>query len=325
MASERVSRLLRLIALLQSRTPWSAAGLARELGVSRRTVFRDLKALEQAGVPYHYIEGRGYRVGKGAQLPPVSLSAPEVLGLMQLAKQAGGHRNKPLNAAALSAIYKFISTAPDSIRSTCAEMMANVSIHPDAKVDGDTESRHYQTLHSAMLQQRTCRVTYRSPAEEDDLVTDFEPYALHHANRAWYVLGRTEAHDEVRVLKLIRFVAIEPTQRAFNRPRGFSVAQKLGHAWRLIPGGKIHKIELRFSPRVATNVSEVLWHHSQSHKIAADGGCMMKFEVDGLHEIAWWLCGYADQVQVVKPKALAQLVSEMHQRAAQQYKSHGRG
>lgn len=319
MASERVTRLLRLIALLQSRTPWSASGLARELGVSRRTVFRDLNTLEEAGVPCHFEGGRGYRLGRGAQLPPVSLSAPEVLGLMQLAKQAGGHRSKPMHAAALSALYKLISTAPESIRETCAEMMANVSIHPDAKVDGDTESVHYHTLHSAILQQRALRIVYRSPAEDADLETVLEPYALHHANRAWYVLGRTEAHDEVRVLKLLRFVSIQPADRAFTRPRGFSVAQKLGHAWRLIPGGKVHKVELHFTPRVATNVAEVRWHHSQSHTMRADGGCAMRFEVDGLHEVAWWVCGYADQVKVRKPKALAELVAQMHRKASAQY------
>ena len=319
MASERVTRLLRLIALLQSRTPRSVADLARELGVSRRTVFRDLNALELAGVPCHFEEGRGYRLGRGAQLPPVSLSAAEVLGLMQLAKQAGGHREKPLHAAALSAIYKLISATPDSLRGPCADMMANVSVHPDATIDGDAESTHYQQLHQAIGQQRVCTITYRSPAEVGDLATRFEPYALHHANRAWYVLGRTEAHDEVRVLKLVRIVGLDTTDDTFTRPRGFSVAQKLGHAWRLIPEGKVYKVEVVFTPRVAINAAEVRWHHSQSHEIRKDGACVMTFEVDGLHEIAWWLCGYADQVKVKKPAKLAKIVADMHRNAAAQY------
>ncbi|MFI4859996.1 MAG: helix-turn-helix transcriptional regulator [Phycisphaerales bacterium JB063] len=319
MASERVYRLLRLITLLQSRTPWSASDLAREMGVSRRTIFRDLNALEEAGMPCHHVEGQGYRLGRSTQLPPMSLNAAEVLGLMQLIKQAGAQRSRPMHAAALSAMYKLISTAPESLRSTCAEMIANVSIRPDAEIAGEAESAYYQTLHRAIAEQRVCQLRYTSPVEGDAMELTFHPYALHHANRAWYLLGHSPMHDEVRVLKLVRIDKLDLLKKTFTRPRGFSVAQKLGHAWRLIPEGKVHKIELRFTPRVATNVAEVRWHHSQSHEIVNDGSCVMRFEVDGLREIAWWVCGYADQVKVVKPKQLAQLVAEMHQRAAQQY------
>ncbi|MEM9416589.1 MAG: transcriptional regulator [Planctomycetota bacterium] len=319
MASERVHRLLRLITLLQSRTRWSATDLARELGVSRRTVFRDLKALEEAGVPCHHVEGQGYRLGKSSQLPPMSLNAAEVLGLMQLIKQAGAQRSRPMHAAALSAMYKLISTAPESLRSTCAEMMANVSIRPDAEIDGEAESAHYQPLHRAIAEQRACKLSYTSPVEDSTMQMVFHPYALHHANRAWYLLGYSVMHDEVRILKLVRIAKLDLLEKTFTRPSGFSVAQKLGHAWRLIPEGKTHKIELRFTPRVATNVTEVRWHHSQSHEIVKDGSCVMRFEVDGLNEIAWWVCGYADQVRVVKPRKLAKLVADMHKRAAQQY------
>lgn len=319
MASERVYRLLRLITLLQSRTPWTVADLARELGVSRRTVFRDLNALEEAGVPCHHVDGQGYRLGKSAQLPPMSLSAAEVLGLMQLIKQAGAQRDRPMHAAALSAMYKLVSTAPESLRSTCAEMMANVTIHPDAEIDGDAESTHYQTLHRAIAEQRCCALTYTSPVEDGAMELTVEPYALHHANRAWYLLANSPLHGEVRVFKLVRIGGLALLKKSFSRPRGFSVAQKLGHAWRLIPEGRVYKIELRFTPKVATNVAEVRWHHSQSHELLKDGSCLMRFEVDGVREIAWWVCGYADQVRVIRPKALAELVSEMHGRAAGQY------
>ena len=324
MASERVNRLLRLITLLQSRTPRTANDLARELDVSRRTVFRDLNSLGAAGVPCRHVEGQGYRIDKSFYLPPISLSAPEILGLMQLAKATGAQRSRPLHASALSAIYKLISTVPDPIRGACAEMMANVTVNPGAQVDGSAESDHYNTLHKCIAQQTPCTVHYTSPVESGEITFELEPYTLHHANRAWYVLGKTDIHNEVRVLKLVRIAEIELLKRRFTRPKGFSVAQKLGNAWQLIPEGKDYKIELEFTPKVATNVSEVKWHHSQEHEMLVDGRCVMQFEVDGLTEIAWWLCGYADQVKVRKPKALADRVAQMHAQAAAQYKGKGK-
>lgn len=328
MASERINRLLRLIMLLQARRPKTAQELADELGVSKRTVFRDLNTLEDAGVPCRQIDpdgkrgipnGSGYRIEKGFHLPPTSLSVAEVLGLLHLAKATGAQRDRPLHAAALSGIYKLISTVPDPVRGVCSEMMANVSVNPGATIDGDAESRHYTTLQTCIEQRRRCRITYQPPIADGPTVMRIDPYALHHANRAWYVLAKTDLHEEVRVLKVMRIVELATLEDTFKRPAGFSVASKLGSAWQLIPGGKLEKIELEFTRKVATNVTEVKWHHSQTQELVADGRCVMRFEVDGLNEIAWWVCGYADQVVVRKPKKLAELVRDMHRRAAERY------
>ena len=144
-----------------------------------------------------------------------------------------------------------------------------------------------------------------------------EPYALHFAARAWYVIGRSRQHREVRIFKLARIRGLEMTGRFFQRPANFKVEDKLGQAWSLIPEGKLYDIELEFSPMVAVNVAEVRWHPSQQQTMLDDGRCRMQFRVDGLGEIAWWLSGYADQVKVVKPVELRRRLRQMHLRAAE--------
>jgi len=64
-------------------------------------------------------------------------------------------------------------------------------------------------------------------------------------------------------------------------------------------------------------VAEVLWHPSQKHRMLPDGRCVMSFDVDGIREIAWWLCGYAGEVYVRRPVALRKLVAAKHQAAAE--------
>jgi proteasome accessory factor B len=319
MPSDRVNRLLQLITLLQTRTGWDGQSLARELDISTRTLFRDLNTLEEAGIPCRSDDGGGYRIQQGFFLPPVSLSASEVLGLMQLTRFVGQQRERPFHAHALSAIYKLISTVPEPLRSTCGQMLSHINTRPDPKLAEDAESRVFTQLQQAIDLGRACAIVYTSPVEDGPLRFAFEPYLLHHANRAWYVLGRTDLHDEVRMLKLIRIESLTLQTRLFDKPRGFTVDQKLGNAWCLIPEGREYTVELEFTPRVATNVSEVRWHHSQSHKLLADGRCVMTFKVDGLNEIAWWICGYADQVTVRKPSKLREIVARMHLSAAALY------
>lgn len=319
MPSDRVNRLLQLITLLQTRTGWDGQSLARELEISTRTLFRDLNTLEQAGIPCRSDEGGGYRIQQGFFLPPVSLSAAEVLGLMQLTRFIGQQRDKPYHTQALSAIYKLISTAEEPLRSTCGQMLGHISTVPDASLGGDGELRYFTQLQQAIGLGKACRVEYTSPVEEEPMILEIEPYLLHHVNRAWYVLGMTDLHREVRMLKLVRFQSLTLLTRVFDKPRGYTVEKKLGNAWRMIPGGTESTVELEFTPRVATNVSEVRWHATQTHKFLADGRCVMKFRVDGLNEIAWWICGYADQVIVRKPAKLREIVARMHQSAAALY------
>lgn len=309
------------MSLLNSRRARSAADLMRELGVSRRTLFRYLKILEEAGVPYLHEPGRGYRLARGYFLPPVSLTVPEVMGLLLLGQHAAAQRHRPLHAPALSAINKLIALVPEPVRAECAAMMDNISIDPGGEITSDIETRHYEVLHQAIDDSRICRAVYKAPLNDEPLRFELQPYALHFAARAWYVLGKTDIHEEIRTFKLVRFLELEQTQRFFVRPKRFNVAQRLGKAWQLIPEGEVHDIELEFLPKVATNVAEVRWHESQQHEILPDGRCIMRFQVDGLTEIAWWICGYADQVIVRKPDQLRQLVAQMHHRAAHNHQT----
>lgn len=318
MLTNRITRLLRLITLLQTSTPWDAKTLAQQLDISTRTLFRDLKTLQEAGIPCKGEGGGKYQIKQGFYMRPMSLSPAEVLGLMQLTRFVGQHRERPYYTHALSAIYKMVSTVPEDLRETCRQMLLNVSIEPDPKLSSQTEAGHFMLLQQAVDLSRVCRVTYGLPDQTQEQFR-IEPYLLHHVNRAWYVLGKTDLHKEVRMLKLVRIQAAELLEKKFNRPETYKIDDKLGKAWRLIPEGQEHDIALTFSKRVATNVSEVRWHATQSQEILGDGRCVMRFTVDGLREIAWWICGYADQVVVNQPSQLADMVAKMHRDAAAKY------
>lgn len=315
----RIHRLLRLITVLQSGQDSGAAHLMRQLGVSRRTLYRDLNLLQTAGIPCYHKRGVGYRIARTFFLPPVNLTIPETLGLMLLGKTAQAQRDRPLAASAVAAINKLNATMPEAIREVCQEILHHVSVQPAPQADGNVETMHYSTLVRCIDEARWCELRYQSPVQAQPIVTPIKPYALHFASRAWYLFAWAQAFDEVRVFKLARIATLDPMQKHFTRPNGFKPSDKLGKAWQLIPEGKVYRVELEFSPKVGTNVFEVRWHESQQAKLLPDGRCRMHFEVDGLGEIAWWLCGYADQVTVLKPAPLRKRVAEMMRSAARHH------
>jgi predicted DNA-binding transcriptional regulator YafY len=79
---KRVSRLTAIITQLQTKRLLTAAHLSMVFGVSIRTIYRDMKALEQAGVPIMTIEGKGYSLMEGYRVPPVMFTEAEANALI---------------------------------------------------------------------------------------------------------------------------------------------------------------------------------------------------------------------------------------------------
>ena len=100
----------------------------------------------------------------------------------------------------------------------------------------------------------------------------------------------------------------------------FQIDDYFGDAWSMIPEGKLYKVKLRFGPRVAGNVAEVLWHPRQKLTWHDDGSLTFEVEVDGLGEITWWLLGYGDQVEVIAPAPLCHRVMKTAQNLVELYK-----
>jgi proteasome accessory factor B len=319
-SAEKINRLLRLITLLHSGQAGSPQDLADMLGVTRRTLFRDLNLLRDAGIPHYFETGKGYRIGKSYFLPAINLTVLETLGLLVLGKTAAAQRHRPMMAAALSAINKLILAIPQQLREACGDVMAHITVNPGSQIESDRESGHYVTLQRCIDEGRSCDMTYTSPTQPDSIALRLDPYALHFAARAWYVFGRSDGHEnQVRMFKLARIGTLTETHHRFSRPPRFSAESFLGKAWLMIPEGRLHRIELEFTRRVATNVAEVRWHSTQTVRKHRDGRCTVKFQVDGLKEISWWICGYAQEVKVIKPKELAEVVKRMHAEAAGRY------
>ncbi len=319
MATTRIERLFKLVNVIQTKQVQNTEDLMSELGVSRRTLFRDLHILKEAGIPCYHDKAGGYQIKNECFLPAINLTVPEALGLMMLSKAGLSKKNQPWMGPGLSAINKLATRMPEDIRQACQDMVSRVSIDAGPVSNVDDSSSHYRLLHRCVDEGRVCRIVYRRPKEEQGQTYLLKPFLMHYVTRSWYVIGKADQFKEARVFKLARVMQAEPTEQLFVKPKTYSARQKFGQAWSMIPEGRIYRVELLFRPMVATNVAEVKWHHSQEHEILEDGCCRMRFTVDGIGELAWWVCGYANQVKVIKPTALADKVKEMLSFASHQY------
>lgn len=310
----KVVRLLELIGLLQSGRPANAAALAQSLGVTQRTVFRDLDALREAGVPLIFDEAeQRYRIPSNYYLPPTNFTPHEALALLVLCYELGATRGLPFQSSARQAALKLESNLPARLRSFVADVADAVRIRLPPAVDAPEREGTYRGLIDAIAARRPVRIRYQSLTEWSEISTKLQPYQLLFSRRSWYVVGRSSLHREVRTFSLLRIRALEPLDETFTPPARFSMDRYLRNAWHLIPEpGPDRRVVVRFEKMVAQNVAEVLWHKTQRLEWLADGRLRFEVTVSGLNEIGWWILGYGDQAEVLEPQELR---DQLHQRA----------
>ena len=193
------------------------------------------------------------------------------------------------------------------------------------RVDWPAQARHstveqrFEQLQRAISQHRKVRMTYISFFEQSQIVTELSPYQLFYFQRAWYVVGLSQMHSQVRTFKLGRIKDLAPLDKLYVPDEKFLLEDYLGNAWGMIPEGREYQVRLRFAPKVAANVAEVSWHRTQQVRFDPDGSAVFSATVDGLGEIGWWILGYGDQVEVQAPPALRTRVRQMAQAVVERY------
>lgn len=321
MKDKPITRLVRLLRLLELEGTRSAKELMKATGASRRTLFRDLESLREAGIEVAYSRrAGGYQLAEPCGFSAGELTSDELVSLVVLAEQVGNDQHVPFFEPAGTAARKLQSNMAGKEKAQLAELAAAITLVPNGVADLEAKSQLFRQLLEARRGRRVLRMRYASLTEWETIHTKLRPYQLIYSRHSWHVIGRSSVHREVRTFKLSRIETLELLDESYTLPRGFSLRRYLGHAWRIIPErGSDLNVAIRFSPLVATNVSEVIWHPTQRLEPQADGSLVFHATVSGVNEISWWILGYADQAEVLRPARLRKLVADRARAMAKMY------
>lgn len=312
MKRSRLGRMLQIVTALQSRRNNRIDDLVKMHNLSRRTIFRDLKELKELGVLYNYDAKTGsYSIGPGFFLPPTNLNCQEAMGLLLLAYQARNHITIPFGNSILIAAMKLENNLPDKIRQFCSTSLRNISIKATPQVRWDLSDSTFSRLREAISKSRMVNINYCSHYEQGDISTDLSPYHLMYNEYAWFVIGNSSLHRDIRSFKLNRIKELKVLDKCFVEPDKFDINEYLGRAWSMKREGRLYNVKLRFLPEVAHDVTEVQWHKTQEVAFEQDGSAIIEFRVDGLNEITWWILSYGDKVQVLTPMILRKRIIDI--------------
>lgn len=215
--SDPTARTLRLLDLLQARPLWSGASLATKLGVSGRTVRRDVDRLRELGYPVEAERGPdgGYRLGAGRALPPLLLSDEEAVALAVSLRLGAGGTVAGVSEAALRTLAKIDQVLPTRLRAQVGALNHATVTLPDFGVDPQVDQLHLMSLARACRDQVRVRFGYQAG---DDASTrrDVEPYSVVVVGRRWYLLAWDVDRDDWRTFRIDRVGPVHTTTFQFS-------------------------------------------------------------------------------------------------------------
>jgi predicted DNA-binding transcriptional regulator YafY len=304
---KQMDRRLLILMRLREERPVRAADLAEECGVAVRTIYRDIDALCQAGVPVAAMPGEGYRIVSGYHLPPIAFTADEAVQLLLGSDLAVGLGTAPQREAAKAAAAKVEAVLRPETRREVDRLRERIRV----------STWHHGTspwlavLQQAVVRDQVLRVRYHSFSSDELTERDVEPYYLLHYGGDWHLVGYCRLRDDVRDFRAARIRAIELLEERFERPE---------YAGQPPPGPRPPEQELRvwLDAAIVPWARETPAYGFESEE-PAEAGTVFVYRYRELRRLLPWLLSWGASARVISPPEVARRVRREAEALVQAY------
>jgi len=291
----RTDRMMAIVLELQRRKNVRAEDLAAKFETSVRTIYRDVQALSESGVPVVALPGTGYALEPSYFLPPLRFSPEEATMLLLGGKYVAEAFDTAYKAAALQATEKIEAAMDAGLAARVAELRDAFAF---VKMGGDNVPDELAKVRNAMLSRRKLRIRYfgRDRANREPANRTVHPYALAHVGSNWYLSAFCESAQDMRHFRLGRILQLEILDDAFERDPVW--------AQRTAPSGeRPYRARVRFHGEIAHLVSES-YYYVESVERDVDGTAVATIAARTEDDLVHWLLGWGAAAEVLEPALL---------------------
>lgn len=314
--NDRTARLLRLQLLLwQQKHGMEVEEIARLCSVSKRTVYRDLAALEtELKVPI-WEEGNRRGIVDGYFLPPITFTQGEAINIF-LAARLMQNYSYIYNPNLVATFVKLNAILPAHLR----EQVNNTLSYLEKLPRDENKVRNFSKIAEAWLSRHRVTFKYRELEYQEPVEYVAEPYFIEPSilGMSSYLIAYCSLTRVIRGFKIDHIIGdVTINRETYDIPAGFNVNNYLGSPWDIFTGdrlktpGNIKMVKLRFEAKIAWQVMETLWHPSQQTEIQDDGSMIMTLKVRNTLSFRTWIMRWEKWVEVLEPRSLRNQIAKM--------------
>ena len=305
----RIDRLHAILTHLQSKKKVTAQEMADRFQISLRTVYRDVKALDESGVPVIGEAGSGYTIMEGYRLPPVMFTQEEASALLLGAKLAEQFTDGSVKRHYSAALFKIKAVLRSSDKAHVDSLTDHVAVLSRAPApDPEFSPQCLSLLQQAIVNRRVVHLNYHSPLTEETTKRDVEPFGLLYYGSAWHLIAWCRMRNGYRDFRLTRMLGATLRDENFDGSSHPSVQDYVDH---IRDKSGLQEIILLFDRRVVRYMQEQ--RHLNGFVSEEDLGShvRMKFLTTSMDYFARWLLIYTDKVKIESPDELRGIMKNL--------------
>ncbi|TDS58873.1 helix-turn-helix transcriptional regulator [Myroides indicus] len=304
---KRFDRILSLFIHLQSKHIVTAQELADRFNVSLRTVYRDIRSLEQAGVPIYSEAGVGYSLVDGYKIPPTLFTREEALSFAAAEKIMQVYVDQELSDHFTSALFKMKAVLRSSQKAEVSVMEPSILMCSDRTVFNKKVPSALLTLFKSISLKQQIEIKYRKSNTEKPISRIVEPIGVFYENNYWYFMAYCHLRQSYRQFRSDRVYSIELLENLFHAEHGTLD--------KYLP---TKQIDLNLDVRILVDkkiAPYLVWdrkYYGFIKEIEHAEQTEMHFKMKNLENgFPRWFLMFADKAEIIEPEELKEKVGEL--------------
>lgn len=296
----RLDRLTAILIHLQTKRVVRAQELAKRFGISLRTVYRDVRSLEEAGVPIGAEAGVGYFL-TDYHLPPVMFTNAEASALMMGGKLIEKWTDESVQTEFDSALFKIKSVLKRPDQEHLDDMDAHINV-AKPRFSQPHAGGLLNALQHAIARRHVLAIQYHSHYNNAETQREVEPVGLYHAHMAWHLIAYCRSRQDYRDFRVDRIRQLTNTTQSFSRRDRLSLQEYLDRVKKTdMP---ITEAVLIFQKSVVRHIQEQKYSFGFQQEEDLGDRMRMRFQTPWMEGLARWLLMFGNRVTIEQPESL---------------------
>lgn len=305
----RIDRISAILIQLQSRNIVKAREIAERFDISLRTVYRDIRALEEAGVPIGAEAGKGYFITEGYHLPPVMFTREEAGSMLIAEKMVEKFTDRSVDKYYKSAMFKVKSVLDNAHKEYIKNLDAGIKIFYDKKNKNEGFPDSFiPDIQYAIAQKKVVKLHYQSYSKDEATTRDIEPMGICFYGVNWHLIAYCRLRKDYRDFRTDRIMKFVPTDMSFDISRRKGMDEYFDQLSKTL---ELQKVSVRFHKSLKADLERQKYYFGFMEEKAHKNYIEISFLVSQLDYFARWLLGFGKKAKVREPQGLKSLIKDM--------------